>query len=354
MPELRSPIRQMRYIDLLKQAWQAHLKPKNADALTVISTFAGCGGSSLGYSMAGYRELLAMEWDAQAIETFKLNFPDVPIYCGDITKLSVEKCQELAGVQEGELDVLDGSPPCQGFSTTGKRQFDDNRNQLYREYVRLLRGLKPKAFVMENVGGMVKGKMKLIFGDIMRSLKDSGYRVKCRLLNAKFYSVPQNRPRLIWIGVRDDLNLESSHPKPQTLRPFTVRDAWEDVIEDDYGNELTPRTQRLYWASKQGESFDKAAMKLLGKRCDFNSYRLSYAKPSYCLTKFGHLDIGVTCHPTEPRRLCLAEAKRIASFPDEFQFAGTFNDAWQQIGNSVPPLFMRAIAEYSFTNEKGV
>ena len=97
----------------------------------MISLFAGCGGSSLGYSMAGYRELLAVEWDDHAVETFKLNFPDVPVWHGDIAELSVEECLRLAGLRPGQLDVLDGSPPCQGFSTAGKRKIDDGRNQLF-------------------------------------------------------------------------------------------------------------------------------------------------------------------------------------------------------------------------------
>jgi DNA (cytosine-5)-methyltransferase 1 len=155
--------------------------------------------------MAGYRELLAVEWDDHAVETFKLNFPDVPVCHGDIAKLSVEECLKITGLQPGELAVLDGSPPCQGFSTAGKRKMDDGRNQLFREYVRLLRGLKPKIFVMENVSGMVKGKMKLIFAEIMRELKASGYHVSARLMNAMYFGVPQSRERMIFIGVRDDL-----------------------------------------------------------------------------------------------------------------------------------------------------
>jgi len=171
----------------------------------VISLFAGCGGSSLGYSMAGYRELLAVEWDDHAVETFRLNFPDVPVWHGDIADLSVEKCLELAGLRPEELDVLDGSPPCQGFSTAGKRKMDDGRNQLFREYVRLLRGLEPKVLVMENVSRMVKGKMKLIFAESVRELKASGYHVSARLMNAMYFGVPQSRQRMIFIGVREDL-----------------------------------------------------------------------------------------------------------------------------------------------------
>jgi DNA (cytosine-5)-methyltransferase 1 len=155
------------YPALLDACWQEHLAPRADNAPTVISTFAGAGGSSLGYSMAGYQELLAVEWDDNAVETFRLNFSGVPVYHGDICKLSVEECMRLAGLTEpGELDVLDGSPPCQGFSTAGKRDFGDDRNQLFRQYVRLLRGLRPKVFVKENVSGMVKGIMKLMFNKV--------------------------------------------------------------------------------------------------------------------------------------------------------------------------------------------
>jgi len=189
----------------LEACWREHLEPRAEDAPTVISLFAGCGGSSLGYSMAGYRELLAVEWDDHAVATFKLNFPEVPVYHGNIAKLSVEECLRLAGIGPGELDVLDGSPPCQGFSTAGKRRMDDGRNTLFREYVRLLRGLRPKILIMENVSGMVKGKMKLIFAEILKELKESGYHVSARLMNAMYYGVPQSRQRMIFVGVREDI-----------------------------------------------------------------------------------------------------------------------------------------------------
>jgi DNA (cytosine-5)-methyltransferase 1 len=189
----------------LEACWREHLASREPDAPMVISLFAGCGGSSLGYSMAGYRELLAVEWDEHAVETFRLNFPGVPVWQGDIADLSVEECLRIAGLEPGELDVLDGSPPCQGFSTAGRRKMEDGRNQLFREYVRLLRGLRPKVLVMENVSGMVKGKMKLIFVEILRELKASGYTVSARLMNAMYYGVPQSRERMIFIGVRTDL-----------------------------------------------------------------------------------------------------------------------------------------------------
>ena len=202
------------YKERLDNAWSMAKAPRQHDAPTVVSTFAGCGGSSLGYAIAGYREVLAVEWDKVACETFRANFPEVPVFEGDIAKLTVERALEMTGLKPGELDVLDGSPPCQGFSSAGKRVMDDPRNSLFREYVRLLRGLKPKAFVMENVAGMVKGKMKLVFVDILKELKASGYRVRAKVLNAMWYGVPQSRERMIFIGIREDLNREPVHPDP--------------------------------------------------------------------------------------------------------------------------------------------
>ncbi len=193
------------YREHLTRLWKRHLAPRSKGAPTVVSLFAGCGGSSLGYSMAGYDERLAVEWDDHAVSVFRANFPGVPVFHGDVGSLTVEEALQSSALQPGELDVLDGSPPCQGFSTAGKRQLDDPRNQLFQEYVRLLRGIRPKAFVMENVSGLVKGKMRLLFVEMLTELKSSGYAVQVRLLNAKYYDVPQARQRLIFIGVRDDL-----------------------------------------------------------------------------------------------------------------------------------------------------
>jgi len=110
-------------------------------SFTVISAFSGCGGSSLGYQMAGGKVRLAVENDSNAVAIYKANFPGTPIHHGDIFKLPVDECLEKAGIESGELDIFDGSPPCQGFSTAGRRKFGDDRNQLFREYIRLLKGI---------------------------------------------------------------------------------------------------------------------------------------------------------------------------------------------------------------------
>lgn len=306
---------------MLEAAWQDHLAPRADNAPTVISTFAGAGGSSLGYSMAGYRELLAVEWDDNAVETFRLNFPGVPVYHGDIAKLDVIDCMALAGLTgPRQLDVLDGSPPCQGFSTAGKRILDDPRNQLFREYVRLLRGLQPKVFVMENVSGMVKGKMKLVFAEIMRELKASGYVVSARLLNAMYFNVPQSRERMIFIGVREDLGIAPSHPKAQT-RPICALCVTEGVA-DKVANPAGPR------------AFNVAQRKL------------SHHKPAPTLDANALVPGSAAPFDLTGVRIGAERYAVIGSYPGAFEFSGTWKHKLVRIGNSVPPLFMRAIARH--------
>lgn len=334
-----------KYLDILNEGWALHLAPRAPNAPTVISTFAGCGGSSLGYSMAGFRELLAVEWDDNAVETFKLNFPDVPVYHGDIAKLSVDQVFQMTGLKEGELDVFDGSPPCQGFSTAGKRILDDPRNGLFKEYVRLLRGLKPKVLVMENVSGMVKGKMKLIFAEIMRELKASGYKVSARLMNAMYFNVPQSRQRMIFIGIRRDLQTMPSHPCAQSFI-FSLSDALYNSESRMSDGEFTGR--RLIIASKITQWSDGS--KVINGQ-SFNLKRLDYNRPSRTILKSigrpnSHYGGGLI-HPDFNRHLTIEELKRVGSFPDLFQFAYVnFQSTWERIGNSVPPLFMKAIAEH--------
>jgi DNA (cytosine-5)-methyltransferase 1 len=310
----------------------------------VISTFSGCGGSSLGYQLAGGKVWLAVEWDDNAVATYRLNFPNTPIYHGDIAKLSVDDCLQLAGVAPRELDIFDGSPPCQGFSTAGKRIIDDPRNQLFREYIRLLQGIQPKVFVMENVSGMVKGKMKLIFAEILRELKASGYKVKAQLLNAMYFNVPQSRERMIFIGVREDLGIEPTFPKAQT-RPLTVREAWRGLEDLGMMGKLSPGLASIVpkipvW----GDGGD-----VTGKN-SFSTKRLDWNRPSRTIFKDAIGSRSAIIHPDEHRPISENEVKRIASFPDDYKFAGGYKDVIMRIGNSVPPNFMRAIAEHIYSN----
>ena len=311
----------------------------------VISTFAGCGGSSLGYKWVGYDELLAVEWDKYAAETFKANFPEVPVYLGDIAKLSVGQVLERTGLAPGELDVFDGSPPCQGFSTAGRRKMLDPRNSLFEEYVRLLQGLQPRVFVMENVSGMVKGKMKFIFVEILQALKQAGYKVRAQVLDAKYFGVPQNRKRMIFIGCREDLAIDPSFPAPET-RPIPLKIALKNCPEGLNQGAFTGKRLELV---RQIEPWGDGT--LSGKRVrDFNLRRNHWDKPSRTIiAQVGGLSSwfgGGNVHPELHRHHTIGEIKRIMSFPDDFRLKGTFKDQWKLLGNSVTPPFMESISRH--------
>lgn len=317
---------------------------------SVVSTFAGCGGSSLGYKLAGGKVLLAVEWDDDAAEAYQRNHPDTPLFHGDIAALSVDEALARINLRPGELDIFDGSPPCQGFSIVGKRNLYDSRNQLFREYVRLLAGLRPKVFIMENVAGMVKGKMKLIFAEIIRELKNCGYKVSARLMNTMYFNVPQSRPRLIFIGVRNDLGKEPSHPPPQSL-PITFHRACWDLRGNRKGDRMLGEV--LYKVAKlqpdKWNTDDAIYKHFKGNLAGSISLQwIGWDRVCNTLTKS---EIGLTglVHPDRERYISLSEAKRVSSFPDNFWFKDR-SSGIMRMGNCVPPNFMRAIAEHIRNN----
>ena len=336
----------MTYAQTLTQAWQQHLAPKAPDAPRVVSTFAGCGGSSLGYSMAGFHELLAVEWEAHAAETFRHNFPHVPVFEGDIKDVD----PAMLDLAPGELEVFDGSPPCQGFSTFGKRQIDDPRNQLFRQFTRLIEAWAPKTFVMENVSGMIKGSMKSLFVEILQALKAAapGYRVSARLVDARYLGIPQMRQRLVFIGVREDLALDPVHPSPRPRSEIvTVRQAIGDLTPDELGLVEWPggRIVDLLRTMKPGESGATALVRAGKKGNKFSMVRLDWDRPSYTIVKHWGGDWAGFFHPTKDRFLSVRELARLQSFPDEYDWGeSSYRDIHARIGNSVPPLMMRAIA----------
>lgn len=239
--------------DPIKPAYRVPLMSEIAampwNSLNVVSTFAGCGGSSTGYRMAGYRVLWASEFIDAARETYLANARQGTIVDGrDIREVMPEDILAATGLGVGDLDVLDGSPPCASFSTAGKREkawgqvkkYSDKEQRaddLFFEYARLVKGLQPKVFVAENVSGLVKGTAKGYFLEILAALKACGYRVSARLLDAQWLGVPQARQRLIFVGVREDLGLDPVHPTPLSYR-YSIREAlpWLDrVVHDTSG-----------------------------------------------------------------------------------------------------------------------
>jgi DNA (cytosine-5)-methyltransferase 1 len=304
-------------------------KKHSREQPTMISLFGGCGGSSLGYQMAGFRELLFVEWDLRMARVFERNIPAVPIVCDDITTVDVTYCMQRAGVDYRELDLLDGSPPCQGFSTAGARRIDDPRNSLFMHYARFVKELQPKTFVMENVSGLVKGDMGRIYLTMKSTLSGLGYQVSGRQLNAKFYGVPQSRARVFLIGVRNDLGMSPSHPKKQT-EPITVQQAWQGLKDPGAVRRITP-LHALRWSEiSPGESHPR----------EFGIIRLAWDGVAPTVVRnCRHL------HPDTPRHCGVNELKRLFSFPDDFQF-NSWKEAANGLGNCVPPLLIKAIAEH--------
>jgi DNA (cytosine-5)-methyltransferase 1 len=306
----------------------------------VISTFSGCGGSSLGYKMAGGNVLLSIENNANAAATYRENFPDTILIEKSIYDVSVDEVLTKTNIKPYELGILDGSPPCQGFSVSGKRDLNDNRNQLYKEYIRLLKGLQPKCFVMENVAGMVQGNMKFVFVEILKELKEAGYNVSVKLLNTKNYEVPQSRPRLIFIGVRSDLDIEPSHPGP-LKNIITVARAFKGCSD---GERLTPTNTMTILAPKmrQGEK----ASKHHPKGSFFSSHRLCWDKPAPTILKTIESSVAIVLHPEKDESISIEELKRLFTFPDDFKLIGSFKEKWARLGNCVPPMFMKHIASH--------
>lgn len=218
------------------------------NGFNAISAFSGCGGSSLGYKMAGFKVLWANEFIPAAQDTYRANHPNTILDTRDIRSIQPQEILDAIKMQPGELDLFDGSPPCASFSTAGKReagwgkvkQYSDTKQRtddLFFEYTRLLQGIQPKVFVAENVSGLVKGTAKGYFLEILAALKDCGYNVKSRLLDAQWLGVPQMRQRIIFVGVRNDLGLEPVHPKPLPYR-YSVRDALPWIVEQAVSNDV--------------------------------------------------------------------------------------------------------------------
>lgn len=297
------------------------------NGFNAISTFSGCGGSSLGYRMAGFRILWASEFIDAARDSYRANKADYTILDGrDIREVTAAEILTAIKMQPGELDLFDGSPPCASFSTAGKREagwgkvkkYSDKSQRtddLFFEYTRLLQGLQPKVFVAENVSGLVKGTAKGYFLEILRALKACGYRVSCRVLDAQWLGVPQSRQRTIFIGVREDLGMDPVHPKPLPYR-YSVREALPWI----YPEKITGRT---------GPQFSRVITEI---NLPMNAIIVNDPEQT-------RYEIGI-----EKRKFTIAELRRICAFPDDFILTGTYAQQWERLGRAVPPVMMSHIA----------
>lgn len=300
---------------------------------TVVSLFAGAGGLDLGFSQAGFDVVWANDFDPDAVETYRANLGD-HIVCGDIATVPSSEIPRC--------DVLVGGFPCQGFSVANrKRSVSDERNQLYKEYLRVLRAKRPKVFLAENVKGLLSLEKGAVIDMIVSDFQNEGYDVKYRLVNAADYGVPQKRMRVIIVGVRSDLGKEFEYPVPthsekgkEGLLPWvTMREALEDVPDPD-GALADTIPNNVYSRYKVNPR-------------NFTGHRLSDGdRPSPTILARGNGGGGVCAipHYNGVRRLSIRESARIQTFPDTFVFHGRMNSCYRQIGNAVPVFLARALA----------
>lgn len=332
---------------------ELHNIPKNG--YNVISTFSGCGGSSLGYKLSGYNVLCALEFMPKAAEIYRLNFPNTPVLTKDIREITGNDLLSMANIKPFELDILDGSPPCCAFSVNGirekgwgkvrgysltKQRVDD----LFFEYIRIVKDLMPKVFVAENVKGLTMGTAKEILNEIVEMLSDIGYIVKYKVLNAKDYLVPQTRERLILIGVRKDLHIKPVFPKP-ICKIISTKDAIEDLIDEECDVQISDK-QLDYLNKYFYPNIGDSAMAKIVKENDLHIYSCRYHRARWELPFYTLMsDHSRVVHPIKNRLLSINEAKRLQTFPDDFKLVHSPTQNWERIGRAVPPNLMKSVSK---------
>lgn len=336
---------------------------------TAIELFSGCGGLSTGLTRAGFTILSAVEINDVAARSYKANHKNVHLHVEDVCKITAEILLQENNLRVGELDLLAGCSPCQGFSRLRKGESGrtDPRNKLVYEYLRLVKGLKPKTILMENVPGIITTEYgREIFTDVKKELEDMGYVVDYRVINVADYGVPQFRKRFVLLGSRykdiavklpSETHTSPEKSKEQNKKPWkTVREAFKGLPQ--LGNGKTDPNLPLHTCSANGE-LNMRRIKAVphdgGSRSSFppdlvlechkkypNGYkdvygRMSWDRPSPTMTGgCTNITRGRFVHPEEDRGISLLEAALLQSFPDDYVFVGNFGQKSLQIGNAVP------------------
>lgn len=329
---------------------------------TFIDLFAGAGGLSIGLGNAGFKLVAATDWDHWSCETLRTNHPDIAVHEGDITSLVLKDFAKQFG--NIEIDLIVGGPPCQGFSQLGKQEATDPRNQMWREYLRVVKYFKPKLFVIENVPQILTSDE---YPQIKEMAEALGYVIREKVLHAVDYGVPQKRKRAIIIGSRVGV---PTHPEPThvssdkatlfnaNLKPWaTVKDAIGDLplIPDGnnwhVGRNPTPLSMKRYKTIPPGGNrFDlpNALAPECWKRKKTGSTdvfgRLEWNKPSLTIrTEFFKPEKGRYLHPEAHRPITIREAARLQTFPNDYVVVGSNVQAAKQVGNAVPARLAQAI-----------
>jgi DNA (cytosine-5)-methyltransferase 1 len=372
----------------------------------VLDLFAGAGGFSLGFHWAGFRTAVAIDHSAVAVETLQGNFSDhgIKALVRDLATFTPRDLQAYLNRlgERPSFDVIVGGPPCQGWSSVGRgkmrslrtpggrRQEDsDPRNELYKNFLEYVRFFRPPVAVMENVPGMLSHNGRNVASYVAESLDAVGYEVKWELLNASEFGVPQVRERLIFVGIRRDLNLTFEFPMTRTARDkrmyaeVSVREAigdlpiirngsreWvreykhnssnlsafarkmrrgadRDVIFDHVCRTQNEQDLEAFRMMREGGKYVDLPKRLKRYRDDIfkDKYKkLKWDVPSWTVTAHLSRDCYTHIHPSQARTISVREAARLQSFPDCFYFAGAMGAKFQLIGNAVPPLLAERIA----------
>lgn len=361
-----------------EERWVAGMKQYN-----VIDLFCGCGGFSKGFEEAGYNICFGIDMWNDATVTYQKNFPNATVLNEDITKVSGKDILESMGLSATDIDVIIGGPPCQGFSVSGKRMIDDERNKLYKSYVQIVSDIQPKAFVMENVPGLVRLFKGQVAKQVIEDFTAIGYSVQMKILSADNYGVPQQRKRVFFVGLRNDLvanGAEFTYPNPvrgtgTNIPVWTCKDAISDLdfIPDDrvLGENLeyklpavndyqkimregsksvlnhsvtlhSARTKQIIAMVPDGGNYKDLPEELWSTRkVNIAWTRMDSSKACFTIDT-GH---NHHFHYKENRVPTVRESARIQSFPDTFEFIGIKTSQLKQVGNAVPPLLAKAIAE---------
>lgn len=341
---------------------------KKQKKYNVIDLFCGAGGLSYGFECAGFNILLGIDNDAKALETFQNNHANSKTICGDITEITYEDIKNKIGDQP--IDVIIGGPPCQGFSLSGPRNFNDPRNKLYLSYIRLVKEIQPTIFVIENVPGLVSLFSGQIKDNIISTFSEMGYDVKYKVLCAADYGVPQNRKRVIFVGMKGNNTFEYPKINEQKVSCSMALSDLPPLIDvlgtekQDYYTEAKNDYQELMRKNSKfvfnhiAAAHSEKVKKIISMVPDGGNYkdlpdeykntrnfhvawtRFSSDKPAPTIDT-GHRH---HFHYKYNRVPTVRECARLQSFPDTFIFSGNKTQQFRQVGNAVPPLLAEAIA----------
>ncbi len=347
--------------------------------LSVLDLFCGCGGLSHGFAQAGYDIALGIDNDKQAIETFRATHPNANSICCDIRQLSSGDL--VSNLPKRGVDVVIGGPPCQGLSLSGSRKLNDDRNSLYKKFIDVVKMLNPKAVLIENVPGIASLYKGVVKDNILQSLQKLGYSVKFEILRASDFGVPQHRRRIFFVGLKDaDFNFpmpthfsdKEQSPSRQTM--ITCHDAISDLplLDEDLGSisqayhvkptnkyqalmRLNSSDIRNHIAAKHSDRIKKI-ISLVPAGGNYKTLPPKYRSTRnfhVAWTRFPDRQPAPTIdtghrhhfHYSANRVPTVRECARLQSFPDSFVFVGNKTEQFRQVGNAVPPILAKALAE---------